>query len=82
MIGLPVALGGGRVKTAHGILPVPAPAVLEILKDINCIGGPVDSELATPTGCAIYAELCSEFKKFIPPCKTSKVAYGAGKKRF
>ena len=81
-MGLPVALGGGRVKTAHGILPVPAPAVLEILKDINCIGGPVDSELATPTGCAIYAELCSEFKKFIPPCKTSKVAYGAGKKDF
>ena len=80
VIGLPVALGGGRVKTAHGILP--APAVLEILKDINCIGGPVDSELATPTGCAIYAELCSEFKKFIPPCKTSKVAYGAGKKDF
>ena len=62
VIGLPVALGGGRIKTAHGILPVPAPAVLEILKDINCIGGPVESELATPTGCAIYAELCSEFK--------------------
>lgn len=82
VIGLPVALGGGRIKTAHGILPVPAPAVLEILKDINCIGGPVESELATPTGCAIYAELCSEFKKFIPQCKTSKIAYGAGKKDF
>ena len=82
IIGLPIALGGGRVKTAHGILPVPAPAVLEILKDINCVGGPVDSELATPTGCAIYAELCSEFREFIPECKIEKIAYGAGKKDF
>ena len=82
VIGLPISLGGGRVKTAHGILPVPAPAVLEILKDINCVGGPVDSELATPTGCAIYAELCSEFRKFIPQCKSLKIGYGAGKKDF
>ncbi|WP_299522933.1 nickel pincer cofactor biosynthesis protein LarC [uncultured Methanobrevibacter sp.] len=82
IIGLPIALGGGRVKTAHGTLPVPAPAVLNILKNINCVGGPVDSELATPTGCAIYAELCDEFKKFIPTCKTMKVGYGAGKKDF
>lgn len=82
IIGLPIALGGGRVKTAHGILPVPAPAVLEILKDINCIGGPVNSELATPTGCAIYAELCSEFREFIPEGKIEKIAYGAGKKDF
>ena len=82
VIGLPIALGGGRVKTAHGILPVPAPAVLEILKDINCVGGPVDSELATPTGCAIYTELCSEFMEFIPEGKIEKIAYGAGKKDF
>ncbi len=82
IIGLPIALGGGRVKTAHGILPVPSPAVLEILKDINCIGGPVDSELATPTGCALYAELCSEFREFIPESKIEKTGYGAGKKDF
>ena len=82
IIGLPIAVGGGQVKTAHGTLPVPAPAVLEILKDINCIGGPIDCELATPTGCAIYAELCDKFKKFIPQCKIMKTGYGAGKKDF
>ena len=65
IIGLPIAVGGGRVKTAHGTIPVPAPAVLEILKDAKMVGGPVDSELATPTGCAVYAEICDEIREFI-----------------
>ena len=82
IIGLPIAVGGGRVKTAHGIIPVPAPAVVEILKDAKIVGGPVASELATPTGSAIYAEICDEIKEFIPLVKPEKVAYGAGKKDF
>lgn len=82
IIGLPIAVGGGRVKTDHGILPVPVPAVLEILKGLDFVGGPVQSELATPTGCAIYAELCTEIKEFIPQVKVEKVAYGAGSKDF
>lgn len=82
IIGLPIAVGGGRVKTAHGIIPVPAPAVVEILKDAKMVGGPVDSELATPTGCAIYVEICDEIKEFIPLVKPKKTAYGAGKKDF
>lgn len=82
IIGLPIAVGGGRVKTAHGTIPVPAPAVLEILKDANIVGGPVDSELATPTGSAIYAEICDEIIEFIPQVKPKKIAYGAGKKDF
>jgi uncharacterized protein (TIGR00299 family) protein len=82
IIGLPIAVGGGRIKTAHGIIPVPAPAVVEILKDAIIIGGPVDSELATPTGCAIYMELCDEIKEFIPLLKAKKVGYGAGRKDF
>ncbi len=82
VIGLPIAVGGGRVKAAHGILPVPAPAVLEILKDCLIVGGPVDSELATPTGCAIYAEICDEIQEFIPTAKPKRTGYGAGKKDF
>ena len=82
IIGLPVALGGGQVKTMHGVLPVPAPATLEILKEVKCIGGPVSSELATPTGCALYMELCDEFKEFLPGVKPLKIAYGAGSKDF
>lgn len=82
IIGLPIAVGGGRIKTAHGTIPVPAPAVVEILKDANMVGGPVDSELATPTGCAIYMELCDEIKEFIPMIKAEKTGYGAGLKEF
>ncbi len=81
-IGLPIAVGGGRVETSHGIIPVPVPATVEILKDANMIGGPVDSELATPTGCAVYMELCDEIKEFIPMTKAKKVGYGAGRKDF
>ncbi|MDO5848221.1 MAG: nickel pincer cofactor biosynthesis protein LarC [Methanobrevibacter sp.] len=82
IIGLPISVGGGRVKTAHGILPVPAPAVVEILKEGKCVGGPVDSELATPTGCAIYMELVDEIRDFIPQITPLKIGYGAGKKEF
>ena len=82
VIGLPIAVGGGTVETAHGTLAVPAPAVVEILKGANIIGGPVDSELATPTGAAIYVEICDELKEFIPTAKPEKVAYGAGRKDF
>ena len=82
VIGLPIAVGGGRVETSHGIIPVPAPAVVEILKDAKMIGGPVDIELATPTGTAIYMELCDEIKDFIPQIKVKNVGYGAGRKDF
>ena len=82
VIGLPISVGGGRVKTSHGMLPVPVPAVLEIAKDIKIVGGPVDDELATPTGCAIYAEICDEIKDFIPQIKPKRTGYGAGKKDF
>lgn len=82
IIGLPIAVGGGRVKTAHGILPVPAPAVVEILKGAKCVGGPVDSELATPTGSAIYMEFCDKIEDFLPSISPEKIAYGAGRKDF
>ena len=82
IIGLPIAVGGGRVQTAHGTIPVPAPAVVEILKGANIVGGPVESELATPTGSAIYMELCDEIVEFIPIMKAKKTGYGAGRKDF
>ena len=82
IIGLPIAVGGGTVKTAHGTIPVPAPAVVEILNGANMVGGPVASELATPTGAAIYMEICSEIREFIPIVKPENVGYGAGRKDF
>lgn len=57
----PIALGGGQVRTMHGVVPVPGPAVLELLaaSDLVGYGGPVDVELATPTGVAILAEFAA-----------------------
>ncbi len=54
-----VAVGGGTVKIAHGNVPVPAPATLEILKisQLKFVYGPEDKELATPTGVALLAGL-------------------------
>lgn len=49
----PVALGSGRVRTAHGTLPVPPPAVVELLRGVPTFGGDATDELATPTGAAL-----------------------------
>ncbi|MCC7553339.1 MAG: nickel pincer cofactor biosynthesis protein LarC [Methanobacteriaceae archaeon] len=78
IIGLPIALGGGSIKSQHGLIPIPSPATLETLKGVKCFGGPINSELATPTGAAIYMEICDEFLDYIPLIKPSKIAYGAG----
>nr|WP_261335977.1 LarC family nickel insertion protein [Rhizobium leguminosarum] len=54
----PVPLGSGRVKTAHGLLPVPAPATVHLLKDFDVIDDGIGGERITPTGAAILAYLC------------------------
>jgi uncharacterized protein (TIGR00299 family) protein len=77
--GLPPALGGGRIKSEHGNLSVPAPATLEILKNVPATGGPVDYELTTPTGAALLVNMVDEFCEFYPLITNQKVAYGAGK---
>lgn len=82
VIGLPISLGGGIVKSQHGVIPIPSPATIDILKGVQCVGGPVNSELATPTGAAIYMEIVTDFNDFLPSIKPLKVAYGAGKKNF
>ena len=112
VVGLPISVGGGTVKTAHGIIPVPAPATLDILKGLDnedlsdsfkfsvniefngsefndslkgeakYLGGPVNSELATPTGVALYMELCDEYLEFAPMMSPEDISYGAGSKEF
>ncbi|MCE7697628.1 MAG: nickel pincer cofactor biosynthesis protein LarC [Methanobacterium paludis] len=76
---MPVALGGGRIKSEHGMLSVPTPATLEILKNVPVFGGPVDYELATPTGAAIFVNMVDEFCSFYPLIRNRKIGYGAGK---
>ena len=77
---LPVATGNGSVKTQHGILPVPAPAVINILKNVPTLGGNVDTELATPTGCAILVNITDEYATSTPLLKNKTIGYGSGKK--
>ena len=73
----PVQLGGGTVKCAHGIMPVPAPATAEILLNIPVKTGLVNHEATTPTGAAILAAMADEFTSSInfPIVKTG---YGIG----
>jgi uncharacterized protein (DUF111 family) len=63
----PLAVGGGTVKFSHGIVSVPAPATLAILQSKNFPfhGGPIEAELATPTGAAILVNLVDEVTRFI-----------------
>jgi hypothetical protein len=77
--GMPVALGGGRIKSMHGILSVPVPATLEILKNIPTFGGPVNHELTTPTGAALLVNMVDKFMNYYPFLTEKKIGYGAGK---
>ena len=72
-----VSLGGGTVKAAHGVLPVPAPATAELLKGLPTAGGPVDFELATPTGAAILKVL-AEPSPHWPAMTVDRIGCGAG----
>jgi uncharacterized protein (TIGR00299 family) protein len=78
----PVSVGGGNVASAHGLLAVPGPAALEILRShkIPWKGGPVEEELLTPTGAALLATLVDEFVPDFPLIRAERVGYGAGKK--
>ena len=73
----PLPMGTGMVKTHHGILPIPAPAVVEILKDVPVYSSGIPTELVTPTGAAIAAALASDFC-LLPPMRIQAVGYGAG----
>jgi pyridinium-3,5-bisthiocarboxylic acid mononucleotide nickel chelatase len=74
-------VGGGTVQCAHGMIPVPAPATVELLQDAPVYSSGVQAELVTPTGAAIVRTLVSRFGKF-PEMKIGKSGYGAGSRDF
>ena len=73
----PIAQGQGMIRTAHGHLPIPAPATVELLQGAPTFGTDVSLELTTPTGAALMAALASGFGA-MPPMTVSSVGYGAG----
>jgi pyridinium-3,5-bisthiocarboxylic acid mononucleotide nickel chelatase len=73
----PLNMGGGTVKCAHGVLPVPAPATVELLKGAPVYSSGIQVELVTPTGAAIVKVLVKRFAPF-PAMTIEKSGYGAG----
>ncbi len=73
----PVALGHGAVRTRHGMLPNPAPAVLALLAGAPVWGRELNVELTTPTGAAIVSSMASSFG-VLPPMTVEATGYGAG----
>jgi uncharacterized protein (TIGR00299 family) protein len=73
----PVATGSGSHDSAHGILPIPAPAVLRLLEGRPLVGTGTTTELATPTGAALLATIVDSWGPF-PPMTVTASSYGAG----
>ncbi|MFB6163639.1 MAG: nickel pincer cofactor biosynthesis protein LarC [Haloarculaceae archaeon] len=75
----PLSAGGGQIEMSHGTYPVPTPAVVEIAEraDWSLRGGPVETELLTPTGAAILAHL-AEGIEALPALRVESSGYGAG----
>lgn len=72
-----VPTGLGMIRTEHGMMPIPAPAVVELLRGVPMYSRGVPMELVTPTGAAILASTVEGFGE-LPRIRTEKVGYGAG----
>ncbi|MFZ5770940.1 MAG: nickel pincer cofactor biosynthesis protein LarC [Thermodesulfobacteriota bacterium] len=77
LISSPLPLSRGWVECAHGRLPLPAPAVCELVRGMPVYGTELDQELVTPTGAAILKGCGSTFGP-LPPMTIERVGYGAG----
>lgn len=75
----PVSLGSGTAQGPRGSLPVPCPAVLELLKGVPVTAGPAMMQCTTPTGAAVLATLVTDWGE-TPPLIIRGVGYGAGQR--
>lgn len=73
-----IQTGCGFVQCAHGLMPIPAPATAEILKNLPHYHGNIEKELVTPTGAALMAALAEPVADLPNNFKGSKIGYGAG----
>ena len=69
----------GTVKTEHGILPVPPPAVALLLRDVPVVGADIEGETVTPTGATLARTLAKQFGT-MPAMRVERVGYGAGQR--
>lgn len=75
-----VHLGSGEMECAHGRLPIPAPATLELLRGLKCYSRGIEAELTTPTGAALLRGLKASFETQPKMC-LEKIGYGAGERK-
>ncbi len=76
----PLPMGKGFVKCSHGILPIPAPATVELVKGIPVYSDERKQELVTPTGAAIITTIADQFGN-MPLMKINKIGHGSGKNK-
>jgi uncharacterized protein (TIGR00299 family) protein len=77
----PLNVGGGMVRSAHGLYPVPTPATARLLEGVPIYAGAQKTELVTPTGALLITSYASEFGP-VPAMKIRKTGYGAGSRDF
>jgi pyridinium-3,5-bisthiocarboxylic acid mononucleotide nickel chelatase len=74
-------VGSGMVKMAHGLFPIPPPAVAELLKGAPVYSSDIKGELVTPTGAAIISTVCGEYGP-LPRMRIEATGYGAGTREY
>ena len=77
----PVQVGYGKVRCAHGILPVPAPATAQLLLGVPIRAGDIPGELCTPTGAALLRQFVTSYGA-LPTMTVTAIGYGLGTKDF
>jgi uncharacterized protein (TIGR00299 family) protein len=75
----PMNVGGGMVRSAHGVFPVPAPATLRVLGDAPVYSSGIQAELLTPTGALVLTEFADAYGP-MPAMTVQRIGYGAGER--
>jgi pyridinium-3,5-bisthiocarboxylic acid mononucleotide nickel chelatase len=81
IVASPLNVGGGQVRSAHGVYPVPAPATTRLLEGVPIYAGAQQAELVTPTGALLVTAYAQEFGP-IPAMRLHRAGYGAGSRDF